>query len=226
METRDDKKEYAEFGRRLRRLREKKGLSQLALAKELGMAQQTYQGYETGKRKVSLHQIQKFAQYFEVTTDYLAGTEDTEDNRDAATIDYSKYDNIRPIKLKKIPLLGEIACGEPIYADQDHESYILAGEEIEADFALLAKGDSMIGARINDGDAVFIRRQSIVDNGEIAAIIIEDEATLKRVYLNREEGRLMLTAENPAYEPLVYVGEELNQIHILGKAVYFQSKVK
>ena len=86
--------------------------------------------------------------------------------------------------------------------------------------------ESMINARIYDGDIVFIRQQSIVNNGEIAAVIIDNEATLKRVYLNRAEGKLVLQAENPSYEPLVYVGEELDHIRILGKAVAFQSDVK
>ena len=98
--------------------------------------------------------------------------------------------------------------------------------DIDADFCLRAKGDSMIGARIMDGDIVFIRNQPMVDNGEIAAVIIDDEATLKRVYYDRDAGKLMLVPENPKYSPLMYVGEELNNIRILGKAVAFQSDVK
>lgn len=131
-----------------------------------------------------------------------------------------------PIKRHKIPLLGEIACGEPIYADEDRESYVEAGTDVRADFCLRAKGDSMINARILDGDIVFIRSQPSVENGEIAAVIIDDEATLKRVYYYPESGKLVLNPANPAFEPFVYVGEELNQIRILGKAVAFQSDVK
>ena len=84
----------------------------------------------------------------------------------------------------------------------------------------------MINARILDGDIVFIREQPMVENGEIAAVIIDDEATLKRVYYYQDEGKLVLQAENPSFAPLVYVGEELNTIRILGKAVAFQSDVK
>lgn len=84
----------------------------------------------------------------------------------------------------------------------------------------------MIGARIKDGDIVFCVEQSMVDNGEIAAVIIGDEATLKRVYYYPEKGKLVLQAENPKYEPFVYVGEELNQIRIIGKAVAFQSDIE
>ena len=84
----------------------------------------------------------------------------------------------------------------------------------------------MIGARIFDGDIVFIRSQESVDNGDIAAVIIREEATLKRVYYYPEEGKLILTPENPRYEPLVYLGDDLNSIRILGKAVAFQSTVR
>lgn len=137
-----------------------------------------------------------------------------------------KISNIHPVELKKIPLLGEIACGEPIYASEDRESYIMAGADIQADFCLIAKGDSMTGARILDGDIVFIRKQEMVEEGEIAAIVIDDEATLKRVYYDSKNNIIQLVADNPAYKPLVYQGDELNMIHILGKAVAFQSDVR
>lgn len=135
------------------------------------------------------------------------------------------FDNIYPIEVKEIPLLGDIACDEPIYANEDRESYVLAGTDIDADFCLKAKGDSMIGARIYDGDIVFIKKQNIVDNGEIAAVVIDDEATLKRVYYERDKNRLTLQAENPKYRPLTYEDEELDHIHILGKAIAFQSDI-
>ena len=135
------------------------------------------------------------------------------------------FDNVMPIKTKKLPILGSIACGEPIYAEEEHESFCAVGGEIDADFCLRAKGDSMIGARINDGDIVFIRAQDSVDNGEIAAVIIGDEATLKRVYYYPNEGKLVLSPENPRYAPLVYVGGELDSIKIIGKAVMFQSRI-
>lgn len=139
------------------------------------------------------------------------------------TVDLTKYGNISPISTQKIPLLGEVACGEPIFANEDRESYVEVGTDIKADFCLKAKGDSMIGARIMDGDIVFIRKQSMVNNGEIAAVIINDEATLKRVSYHRDKNTLILKAENPKYDDFVYIGEELNHITILGKAVAFQS---
>ena len=119
-----------------------------------------------------------------------------------------------------------MACGKPITANEEKELYVEAGAEIEADFCLRAKGDSMIRARIYDGDIVFIRKQSMVDNGEIAAVVIDDEATLKRVNYYPEKNLLILKAENPDYEDLVYTGEQLDHIIILGKAVAFQSDVR
>ena len=138
----------------------------------------------------------------------------------------AKYDNIKPIKLKRFPMLGEIACGEPVFADEDREHFVMADMDINADFCLTAKGDSMINARIYEGDIVFVREMPIVENGDIAAVIIDDEATLKRVYYYKEDNLLQLVAENPKYKPLVYKGEELNHIRILGKAVYFMSAVE
>lgn len=106
-------------------------------------------------------------------------------------------DNLFRIETKQFPLLGNIACGEPIFAEQNFEAYVEAGANVHADFCLRAKGDSMIGARIQDGDIVFIKKQEMVDDGEIAAVLIEDEATLKRVYYDQESGVLQLFAEKP-----------------------------
>jgi len=132
---------------------------------------------------------------------------------------------LTPVRTRRIPMLGEIACGKPIFADEDRESYVSVGTDLKVDFCLTCRGDSMIGARILDGDIVFIQQCDMVNNGEIAAVIINDEATLKRVYYYPEKSKLVLQAENPKYEPLVYVGEELNEIFILGRAVAFQSDV-
>lgn len=151
--------------------------------------------------------------------DYSFGTETVEELS-------SKYDSIKPIKLKRFPMLGEIACGEPIFADEDREHYIMADMDIDADFCLTAKGDSMINARIFNGDIVFIKEMPIVENGDIAAVIIDNEATLKRVYYYPDQGKLVLNPENSAYDPLVYIKDELNHIRILGKAVYFMSVVE
>ena len=130
-----------------------------------------------------------------------------------------------PLTRRSVPILGEIACGEPIFAEEEHESFADAGLPERVDYCLRAHGNSMVGARIHDGDLVFIRKQDTVENGEIAAVIINDEATLKRVYYFPEEEKLILSPENPHFAPLVYMKEELAHVRILGKAVAFQSRI-
>lgn len=133
--------------------------------------------------------------------------------------------NIIPMpEMRKIPLVGAIACGEPILAEENIEEYISIPKDLAGDFALTCKGDSMINARIFDGDIVYIRQQDTVENGEIAAVLIDNEATLKRVKLLPD--RIILEPENPLYDPLVYRGEEMNTVRILGKAVAFTSAVR
>lgn len=214
------------LGNKLRSLRKEKGLTQVQLSKELNEKfslntdRVMISKWETGFQTPVVGTLKYIAKYFNVSLDYLNGDELSDENL------FSKYTNIMPIKKKKFPLLGEIACGKPIYADENWEGYIESGADIQADYCLRAKGDSMINARILDGDIVFIRKQPIVENGEIAAVVIDDEATLKRVYYYPKQGKLILNPENPAFEPLVYIGEELNEIEIIGKAVAFQSDVK
>lgn len=133
--------------------------------------------------------------------------------------------NIIPMPNKyKVPLIGAIACGEPIFADENFEGEVEVPEHIKADFALRCEGDSMINARIFDGDIVYIRQQQTVENGEIAAVLIDNEATLKRVRLF--DDHIVLEPENPMYKPFVYWGEEMNDVRIIGKATHFTSVVK
>lgn len=120
-------------------------------------------------------------------------------------------------KMKKVPLIGAIACGEPITAIQNREGDVNAPEDMSCDFALKCQGDSMIGAGIHDGDVVYIRIQPEVETGEIAAVRIGEEATLKRVYLHSDY--IELRPENPAYESIIRRREDMNDVQIEGKAV-------
>lgn len=117
----------------------------------------------------------------------------------------------------KVPLVGRIACGQPITAEENIEDYMDVPKGKHVDFCLLCEGDSMIDAGIDDGDIVYIRKQPDIENGQIAAVRIDNEATLKRVY--KYPDRLVLQPENRSYPPLTYVGEEMNQVSIEGKAV-------
>ena len=170
------------------------------------------------KQSLSAESLKKISDYFSVSIDYLLGGARVET---VTTVPES----IRPVVTRRFPMLGEIACGEPIFATENHETYVDACADIPADFCLTARGDSMIGARIRNGDIVFIRSTPVVENGQIAAVIIDNEATLKRWYYYPEKEKLVLTPENPAYEPLVFVGEELSSVRCLGLAISFMSKL-
>lgn len=207
---------------RLKELRLKKKLLQKDVADYLGVNRTTYVKYETGASQPDNDTLSRLADFFGVSVDYLLGRE----NNIAKQDPLPEYNNIFRIEKKRYPLLGDIACGKPLFADEDHESFVLAGSAVDADFCLRAKGDSMTGARIYDGDIVFIKEMPVVENGDIAAVVIGDEATLKRVYYYPEKKKLVLNAENPRYEPFVFVEEELNEIRILGKAVAFQSIIR
>lgn len=181
--------------------------------------------YLSGKFQPKQTKLTVLSLALNVSEAWLMGY-DVPKSRFATTTNYDEISNIRPVATQRIPMLGEIACGKPIMCNEDRESYVEAGTQIKADFCLTCKGDSMIGAGIHDGDIVFIRKQDIVDNGQVAAVIIDNEATLKRVYFYPDKAKLVLQAENPQYEPLVYIGEELEDIHILGRAIAYQSDIR
>ena len=202
----------------LKEMRLSRNLLQKDVAAAIGVDRTTYVKYENGNSEPNHEILQKLAELFETSIDYLL----TGKNMVSAPADFP---NIFPLKTKKLPLLGDIACGEPIFADEQRGEYVITDEGINADFCLRAKGDSMTGARINDGDIVFVQSCSTVENGEIAAVIIDNEATLKRVYYYPEQNKLVLSAENPKYAPFVYIDNELDYVRIIGRAVAFQSVV-
>lgn len=203
------------FGTKLKSIRLSMGLSQEEFAKKLNTTKQVISRYETEQRTPKITIAQEYANILGVPLQNLI------DNN----VDFPLATNIIPMpEAKSIPLVGKIACGTPITATENLEGYIKIPAQLEADFALVCRGDSMVGARIMDGDFVAIRQQPDVDDGDIAAVLIDDEATLKRVY--KMPGRLVLRAENPRYAPIDLSGAELDGVRILGKAVYFISNIK
>lgn len=225
------------FNERLKQLRQEADLSQAEFAKQIGTSKSSVNMYERGEREPGIETLEAIADYFNVDIDYLLGKSDHRSKSAwLEEIDRSvdleslrsqmMFKNLFHIERKRYPLIGTIACGEPIMTNEELELYVESGTAIEADFCLRAKGDSMTGARIHDGDIIFIRKQNMVDNGEIAAVIIDDEATLKRVNYYPDKNLLILKAENPKYEDLVYTGEQLDHIRIIGKAVAFQSDIR
>ena len=200
-----------------------RGMRASELALRTGLSKARISQYVNGKFIPKSDAILLLAEVLEVSELWLLGKAD---HPLADSPSLPCPDNIAPLRLCRYPILGEIACGLPILAEEDRDGGYVTAAETTADFCLTAKGDSMIGARIYDGDEVFIKQTDLVNNGEIAAVVVDGEATLKRVYYYPEEEKLILTAENPAFAPLVFVGAELEQIRILGKAVAFQGKVK
>lgn len=204
------------LGERVKMLRQKAGLTQEELAKEIGYSTKTsISKIENDILDINQSTIVALARALKTTPSAIMGWSESNDSE----IDLSRFSNIKPVKKIKLPMLGKIACGKPIFAEEEHEAFVEVDDSYGADFCLSAEGDSMINAGIDSGDTVLIREAPIVDNGQIAAVIIDDEATLKRVYYYKDKNKLVLQAENPRYEPLVFTNEELNTIRILGKAV-------
>lgn len=193
-------------------LRKRSGLSQQELADKLEMTRSAIGMYETGRREPDLETLEIFADFYNVDMNTLTG-------RGTAPIHSPNLIPLEP--MQQIPLLGQIACGEPILAEQNIEEYIDLPKHIRADFALLCKGDSMINAGIQEGDVVYIRQQGQVENGQIAAVMVgNEEATLKRVYFDGEV--LQLVPENPKFTPKVFIGEDINSsVRIIGLAVAY-----
>ena len=212
------------IGKRIKDLRTSLGMTQDELAKLTGYkSRSSIQKIESGERDITQSTIAAFAKALKVTPSVIMGWEENNENNTAP--DYSNIKGIMPLpEMRKVPLLGAIACGEPIYREEDE--WISLPNDIKADFCLRCQGDSMIDARINDGDIVFIKACPEVENGQIAAVSIDNEVTLKRVFYYPEKNRLVLYPENKAYEPFVYMNEELNDVRILGRAVMFLSGVK
>lgn len=208
------------FNERFKALRLSRDLSQSELAKNLRISKSSVNMYERGEREPGLETLEAIADLFNVDMDYLLGKSDVENRYQA---DVAR--NIIPLpEMRKIPLLGKIACGAPILAEEHVEEYIDIPKHIHADFALTCQGDSMINARIFDGDIVYIRQQDTVDAGEIAAVLIDNDATLKRIRIF--EDHISLEPENPQYRPIVLWGEEMNTVRILGKAIAFTSAIR
>lgn len=199
-------------GERLKRRRKELGMSAEAVAEKLGCSPSTVYRYENGEiNKMGIDKLKPIAEAINTSPAYLMGWEDEE----ALPANVSR---IEP--MQKIPLVGQIACGIPILAEQNVEDYVDLPGHIRADFALTCKGESMIGAGIRSGDIVYIRQQEEVENGQIAAVMVGgDEATLKRVYT--KPGVVQLVAENPNIAPAVFIGKEAKQIHIIGLAVAY-----
>lgn len=196
------------ISKRIKNRRQELGMSVEELADILNKNKATIYRYENGDiGKVPYDILEPLSEALDVSIGYLLGSEDTIENRPLP-------ENLRPItKVNRIPVVGSIAAGKPILATENIESYLLLGQEYRADFALKIMGDSMIDVGINDGDLALIIKDRPISNGEIYAVLVDGEATLKKVYKN--DDYLTLQPCNSKYEPIV-VKEEDNP-YIVGK---------
>lgn len=206
-------------GEKIKMLRIEKGYTQGELASMLGVKTPAVYKYENNiVTNLKRSTIQRLADVLGTTPSYLMGFENDEQNT-------SVPEGFIPMpNTTKVPLVGTIACGIPILAEENIEGYIELPDFIRADFALHCKGDSMIGAGIQSGDVVYIKKTSAQpENGKIAAVRIGEEATLKRFY--RDGNTVKLVAENPSIPTKVFIGEEINDIVIEGLAVGYTHKI-
>lgn len=200
---------------RLKETREATGLQQKEFAEMFGVNHTTYCRYESGDiKKMPADLIDNISKKYDLNPAWLMGFENAD-----------KYAINEKVTQKRLPVLGQIAAGVPILAQENLIGYEFVPESFNADLCLKVKGDSMMGARILDGDLVYIRQQPDVENGEIAAVTIDrEEATLKRVY--KLNGTIILRPENPNYKDVVISKKDAKEVTILGKAVFFRSEVR
>lgn len=168
--------------------------------------------YENGKHEPNIYFVDIVSDLFGVSMEYLSGKTD------------EKYAQSSTENCCHIPIVGAIAAGSPLLATENIEGFECVQPNPRVDFCLRVKGDSMIGARILNGDLVFIRRQPDVENGEIAVVLIEDESTLKRVF--KVNNSIILHAENPNYPDMVFSAKDMKNITIIGKAIFLKSEVR
>ncbi len=216
-------KKTATFAQRLREGLDLRRMKQIELATRSGISKYSISHYLKGDWEGKQDAVYELARALNVSEAWLMGYDvPVERSAPKVSVQLDKKPTIPPgfmplPKMRKVPLIGAIACGDPITAIQNREGDVNAPVDMRCDFALKCQGESMIGAGIHDGDVVYIRIQPEVENGEIAAVRIGEEATLKRVYLHNDY--IELRPENPAFESIIRRREEMNDVQIEGKAV-------
>lgn len=207
----------ANFGSILKNLRLSRNITQGELAAKLGISRSAVGMYETGGREPDFEMMEAIADIFNVDMDYLMGRSQVERKHPITPPNSEIPPGFQPMpEMDIVPLVGRIACGTPITAEENIERMVCVPSKWHATFTLTCEGTSM-EPRIHDGDLVAIHSQPTVENGEVAAVRIDGEATLKRVYLH--QGFIELRAENPAFESIILAKEEMNTVTIEGKAV-------
>jgi len=208
------------FGDKLKKIRIERNMSQEELGELLGTSKQVISRYETNQRTPKITIVEEYAKRLNIPLDYLINNSvvDIKDVHQVIPTDSNITNNaipplgaikslitsVVPGNMVNLPIVGKISCGNGVLAYEDIEGYEstptgwLNGGEY---FYTRAKGNSMINARIYSGDLVLIRKQPDVEDGEIAAILIDEEIFLKRVY--KRNGSVILQSENPEYPPII-----------------------
>jgi len=216
--------EKSNIADRIREMMEIKQITAYDLVEKTGIAVGNIYNYMRGRYTPNPANLKLIAQALGVFEAWLMGDDVPINGEEYINNTFELSKGLELLhETRKIPILGKIACGEPVFAEENIEGYTELDNRYKADFALICKGDSMINARIFHGDIVYIRSQPSVENGEIAAVLIGEETTLKRVY--KYPSRIELRPENPIFEVLNYEGKEMNDIRIIGKAVSFLSNI-
>ena len=209
------------FAQRFSKALSIRNITAAELSRRLGVNEGTLSNYKKGTYEPKQRRLEAIATILNVSIPWLMGADVPMDN---ATIIVPN--GFQPIpSTSKRPRLGVISCGDPIDTPENFDGYDDVPDMFDCDFTLVCEGDSMIGARICDGDIVYIKQQPTIENGQIAAVLIDgEEKLLKRVYITEES--IILQAENPAYPPRSYHREDMNRVSIIGKVVGFTSLVK
>ncbi len=212
------------FNERLKQALDIRKMSAAELSRLSGIDEGTLSNYKKGKYEPKQRKLESIAVALNVSIPWLMGADVPMERKKEKSDIFPP--NLLPVpKTVKKPRLGVISCGEPIATEENFDGYDDVPEDINCDFTLKCEGDSMIGARIHDGDIVYIKQQSNVEYGQIAAVLVDGcETLLKKVYIN--EDNVVLQAANPEYPPKIFYKEDMNRISIIGIAVGFYSRIK
>ena len=209
------------FSDTLRALRKAQGLTQAQFARQFSVATGTIAMWETGKREPDFSTMQRLADFFAVSVDYLLGRTDDADS----FVDWNHGCAGRGAR--RIPIIGRVQAGIPVEAVEDflgYEEFSGPSGSAEDFFALEVRGDSM-EPKISSGDVVIVRKQSDCDTGDLAVVLVSDgDATVKRI--KKSAAGITLIPNNPAFEPMFFSNEEIESlpVSILGKVVELRAK--
>lgn len=190
-------------------------LNNRELADILNVSESTVGKWLLEKTVPRMGVIEQLARYFNI---------DKSDLIEKKIINLEDFEDIKIIKkFKDVPILGEIACGEAIFCNANYEDMFRMDVDLDdPDFCLKARGDSMIDVGINDGDLVFFKSTPVVENGKIAAVILDDTITLKRFFKNNNE--IILRPENKFFSPIIIREEDCIRIEVIGEMIGLYSK--